>query len=84
MVGSLNPGSFKSARDMPRSDDRKTKSPGLALLEYLLGLDCEAVGYFGRAFENQMAADQAAELALGPRPEGQFNAAVARHDIRDK
>jgi hypothetical protein len=80
VVGSLNPGSFKSARDMPRSDDRKTKSPGLALLEYLLGLDCEADGYFGRAVENlkEMAADEATELALGPRPGGQFNAAVAR------
>src|SRR5580704_2041421 len=38
---------FKSARNMPRSDDRKSKGPGLALLEYLLRLDREAQRNFG-------------------------------------
>jgi hypothetical protein len=36
--------------------------------EYLLGLDGEAKGYFARAGENlqDMVAEQATELALGP------------------
>jgi hypothetical protein len=41
MVGSLNPGSLKPARDMPRCDDRKAKGRRW-LLEYLFGLDWEA------------------------------------------
>ena len=70
---------LKSARNMPRSDDRKSKGPGLALLEYLFRLDREAQRNFGRSVENleQMATDQAMELALGPRFRGQFNATVA-------
>jgi hypothetical protein len=51
-----------------------------ARLEYLLGLDREAKSYFGGSVENlkNMIAGQSTELAFGPRPGGQFNAAVAR------
>lgn len=70
---------FKSARNMPRSDDRKSKGPGSALLEYLLRLDREAQRDFGRSVESleEVATDQAMEFAHGPRLRGQFNAAVA-------
>jgi hypothetical protein len=56
----------------------------LGLFECLLGLNREADGDLGRAVEylENLVAEQAAELSLGPWPRGEFNPAVAGVALR--